>query len=55
MDTNRPKTCRLNPQAGFPKAYPPPLESGDRFTLPEFERRYAAAHIKKAELIECGY
>jgi Uma2 family endonuclease len=31
----------------------PPLESGDRLTCPEFERRYAAApHIKKAELVE---
>jgi Uma2 family endonuclease len=31
----------------------PPLESGDRLTRHEFERRYAAmAHIKKAELIE---
>lgn len=31
----------------------PPLESGDRLTLPEFERRYAGApHIRKAELIE---
>ncbi|NJM70714.1 MAG: Uma2 family endonuclease [Scytonema sp. RU_4_4] len=31
----------------------PPLESGDRLTRPEFERRYLAApHIKKAELIE---
>jgi Uma2 family endonuclease len=31
----------------------PPLQSGDRLTRPEFERRYAAAsHIKKAELIE---
>lgn len=31
----------------------PPLESGDRLTRSEFERRYAAApHIKKAELIE---
>jgi Uma2 family endonuclease len=31
----------------------PPLESGDRLTRPEFERRYAAdPHIKKAELIE---
>ena len=31
----------------------PPLESGDRLTLPEFERRYAASpHIRKAELIE---
>ncbi|NOZ06578.1 MAG: Uma2 family endonuclease [Chloroflexi bacterium] len=31
----------------------PPLESGDRLTLYEFERRYnAMPHIKKAELIE---
>lgn len=31
----------------------PPIESGDRLSRPEFERRYAAAtHIKKAELIE---
>jgi Uma2 family endonuclease len=31
----------------------PPLESGDRLTRPEFERRYAAASsIKKAELVE---
>ncbi|MGF1496768.1 MAG: Uma2 family endonuclease [Elainellaceae cyanobacterium] len=31
----------------------PPLESGDRLTRREFERRYAAMpHIKKAELIE---
>ncbi len=31
----------------------PPLESGDRLTRPEFERRYTAApQIKKAELIE---
>lgn len=30
----------------------PPLESGDRLTQQEFERRYAAApHIQKAELI----
>jgi len=32
---------------------PPPLESGDHLTRPEFERRYVAMpHIKKAELIE---
>ena len=32
---------------------PPPLESGDRLTRREFERRYhAMPHIKKAELIE---
>ena len=31
----------------------PPLESGDRLTRHEFERRYTAMpHIKKAELIE---
>jgi len=31
----------------------PPLESGDRLSLAEFERRYhAMPHIKKAELIE---
>ncbi|MDH6061994.1 Uma2 family endonuclease [Chrysosporum bergii ANA360D] len=31
----------------------PPLESGDRLTRPEFERRYTAmSNIKKAELIE---
>jgi Uma2 family endonuclease len=31
----------------------PPLENGDQFTRPEFERRYEAMpHLKKAELIE---
>ncbi len=31
----------------------PPLQSGDRLSRPEFERRYAAApHVKQAELIE---
>lgn len=31
----------------------PPLESGDRLTRPEFERRYQVMpHLKKAELIE---
>ena len=31
----------------------PPLESGDRLTRQEFERRYtAASDIRKAELIE---
>ncbi|PSR15724.1 hypothetical protein C8255_21635 [filamentous cyanobacterium CCP3] len=29
-----------------------PLESGDRLTRPEFERRYRASTVKKAELIE---
>jgi Uma2 family endonuclease len=42
-----------NSQSSFAKGHLPPLESGDRLTRPEFERRYAAAlHIKKAELIE---
>lgn len=40
------------PRHSKPKSLCPPLESGDRLTRPEFERRYAAAlHIKKAELI----
>src|SRR5437660_12270968 len=31
----------------------PPLQSGDRLTVEEFERRYGAMpHLKKAELIE---
>ena len=31
----------------------PPLESGDRLSRDQFERRYTAMpHIKKAELIE---
>ena len=30
----------------------PPLENGDRLSRREFERRYAASHLKKAELIE---
>lgn len=34
-------------------SYIPPLESGDRLTRPEFERRYSAMpNVKKAELIE---
>jgi Uma2 family endonuclease len=38
--------------AAFPN-YIPPLESGDRLTRPEFERRYnAMPNVKKAELIE---
>ena len=42
-----------NPQSSSTPGKLPPLESGDRLTRPEFERRYAAApHIKKAELIE---
>lgn len=39
-------------QSSTPQNFPP-LQSGDRLTRPEFERRYAAApDIKKAELIE---
>jgi Uma2 family endonuclease len=39
-------------QANLPQ-HLPPLESGDRLSRPEFERRYAAApDIQKAELIE---
>ncbi len=30
----------------------PPLQSGDRLTRVEFERRYAAMHDRKAELID---
>lgn len=44
---------RLNRQSNAIDGQVPPLESGDRLTRSEFERRYTAAiHIKKAELIE---
>ena len=36
----------------FQTVSPPPLESGDRLSRSEFERRYAAADVTKAELIE---
>ena len=40
-------------QPGRHVGAPPPLENGDRLPRREFERRYeAAAHLKKAELIE---
>ncbi len=40
-------------QSDYNKAFVPPLESWDRLTRYEFERRYnAMPHIKKAELIE---
>ncbi|MGF1481639.1 MAG: Uma2 family endonuclease [Cyanophyceae cyanobacterium] len=43
---------RHNPQSSAVNGQLP-LESGDRLTRPEFERRYLAApHVKKAELIE---
>ena len=42
-----------NFKTGVTVAKPPPLESGDRLTRIEFERRYQEMpHIKKAELIE---
>ena len=42
-----------NPQLSTVNGQLLPLESGDRLTRSEFERRYlAASHIKKAELIE---
>ncbi len=40
------------PSSGVVASQTPPLESGDRLTRPEFERRYATAPIPKAELIE---
>ena len=44
---------RSNPRPSIENQRVPPLENGDRLTRHEFERRYqAAAHIKKAELIE---
>lgn len=40
-------------QPSKPRLAIPPLESGDRLTRSEFERRYEGnSHIKKAELIE---
>jgi len=50
-------TARVpHPTGGFPMnrgMIVPPLESGDRLTRHEFERRYdAMPHVKKAELIE---
>jgi len=41
-----------HPQSSSAQGKMPPLESGDRLSRPEFERRYAASPIKKAELIE---
>lgn len=41
-----------HPQSNSAQGKMPPLESGDRLSRPEFERRYAASPIKKAELIE---
>jgi Uma2 family endonuclease len=41
------------PQTSTPPDAPPPLESGDRLTRDEFERRYQGMpHLKKAELLK---
>lgn len=46
-------TTHLPSSHRSPSLHLPPLESGDRLTRPEFERRYTAApHSQKAELIE---
>jgi Uma2 family endonuclease len=51
MATRINTTRAISPDMVMPA--PPPLESGDHLTRPEFERRYEAMpHIKKAELIE---
>ena len=42
-----------SPTVSSPPLDLPPLESGDRLTRLEFERRYTlASHIRRAELIE---
>src|ERR1051326_1363820 len=46
----KPHKSKPGPKNG---ATPPPLQNGDRLTIYEFERRYAAmSNITKAELIE---
>ena len=53
MTANLPLTPPANPPVNPLPDRLPPLESGDRLTRPEFERRYkAATHIHRAELIE---
>lgn len=48
---NRPSAKTPHPKIADARI--PPLESGDRLSRHEFERRYtAASHIRKAELIE---
>ncbi len=52
VETISPPTRPARPRAVSPNGMPP-LESGDRLSRAEFERRYAAhPEIKKAELIE---
>jgi len=50
----RNQSLRQQPDVDLTSGTPvPPLESGDRLSRHEFERRYqAATHVKKAELIE---
>lgn len=51
-NTDAPITAR-RPRRAPPQMTIPPLETGDRLSRPEFERRYTAhPEIKKAELIE---
>jgi Uma2 family endonuclease len=50
--TTSPLTSAKSPQPTTQATVAPPLESGDRLTRPEFERRYAAAPVTQAELIE---
>src|SRR5438105_12340043 len=46
-----PASFRINPPGSDDGI--PPLETGDRLSRAEFERRYAAMpHLKKAELLE---
>ncbi|QQE65570.1 hypothetical protein GFS31_22580 [Leptolyngbya sp. BL0902] len=50
-----PRPMTTTPATSVQSAKPtvaPPLESGDRLTRPEFERRYATAPVTQAELIE---
>ena len=52
---DRPQEISAQPtvQNGYKKRDLPPLESGDRLTRQEFERRYhAMPYVKRAELIE---
>jgi Uma2 family endonuclease len=53
MSAMMPQTQTNAPQQGTSLPKYPPLQSGDRLSRPEFERRYAAnPNIRKAELIE---
>lgn len=53
MSVAQPQSAPHLVHAPAPAQEIPPLETGDRLTRAEFERRYAAMpHVKKAELIE---